>query len=240
MPSDGIDAVYSLITSWPSEVAIIAVGTALAILAASRSFTLGRAFPIPIYRTRALWLGVANLSFVLFIISYLTSQVFPVVPFLVNDTIAAIVSLVFLLWLDSTINVALGQDYFHRNTLRWRQLRIPFWIVAIFATVESSIAYAVASDISSPWFQVSFVSYAFVFGYAGAVLIVGGTRTTDEAMKTHFRWIALGVVGAILVSLLPYALFPYGGVFILLAFYKATRSLYPVGHLGSERPSIDT
>jgi hypothetical protein len=230
MPSNELDAVYSLVTSWPSEVAILAAGTALAVLAAYRSFTLGRAFAIPSYRSRALWLGVANLSFVAFIFSYLTSAVFQIIPFLVNDAIASAVSLVFFLWLDSTINVALGQDYFHRNTLYWKQLRIPFWILTAFAVIESSIAYAVASDISSPWYQVSIVSYSLVFGYAGAVLLVGGSRTTDMAMKTHFRWIALGLVGAILASFLPYPLFPISGVFILFTFYKATRSLYPVGH----------
>jgi len=77
---------------------------------------------------------------------------------------------------------------------------------------------------------ISVVSFALIFGYAGAVLVVGGARTTDTVMKTHFRWIALGLVGGILASLLPYALFPIAGVLILAAFYKATRSLYPVGH----------
>jgi hypothetical protein len=234
MSSSGADAVYSLITSWPFEVAIIAAASAVSILAAYRSFTLGRAFAIPSYRSRALWLGVANLSFVAFIMSYLTSQVFPVVPFLVNDAIASIVSLVLFLWINSTINVALGQDYFHRNTLYWRQLRIPFWIGVGFAIIESSIAYAVTSDFYNPLYLTSVLSNVVIFAYAGAVLVVGGARTTDAAMKTHFRWIALGLVGAILAGFLPYALFPIAGFFILVAFYKATRSLYPVGHLGAK------
>jgi hypothetical protein len=175
------------------------------------------------------------LSFVGFIASYLTSAVFPILPYLANDVIGTVLGVVFFLWIDSTINVALSQDYFHRNTLYWRQLRIVFWIGVVFATIESGIIYAVPTDLSygSPLYLTLFVSYAVLFGYAGAVLIVGGARTTDAAMKTHFRWIALGLGGAIFVIILPYALFPIVGDLILFAFYKASRSLYPVGHFKS-------
>ncbi len=231
MSGNGIDVLYYLLSTWYSQVLFLAVGSVLAIFAAYRSFTVSRALVVRSYRRRALWLGVVNISIVVFIVSYLTSIIFPVAPLVIGDSITTLLALIFFVWIDSTVNVALGQDYFHRDTLYWRRLRIPFWIGVGITLFVNAISYSYFSFSFSPLYLVSTILYAIMFGYAGAVLTVGALRTTDVTLRSHFRWIALGLLAATLYGFAPYALFVLVGDVTVYFFYRASRSLYPMGHL---------
>jgi hypothetical protein len=231
MSSNGIEVVYALLTNESSQVVILAIGAALAIFAAYRAFALGRALVVPSYRMRALWFGVLDVSIVVYIALYLASAVFSIVPFWLNDVITTLLGVIFFVWIDRTIEVTLGQDYFHRNTLRWRQLRKLFLVGAGVTLIESGIAYAFTSSAYSPLYLASIVLYTLTLGYAGAVLTVGAFRTTDIATKTHLRWIALTLVAIILANFLPYALSVTIVDVITYFFYRASRSLYLMGHL---------
>lgn len=232
MSVSGIDLLYSLLTDHISETIIVILDISLAAFAGYRSFVLSRALPVPSYRKRALWLGVLDLGIIAFLATFVPVVAFGTQYSLLSDLVSTTVGVIFFIWIVSTINVALSQDYFHRNTLHWKEFRWPFWVGVVIASVENSYVYAVTPDPQpTPLYISSIILTGLLFGYSSAVLAVGALRTTDTTMRTHFRWISLLLLAAIAIVVVPFQLFLYEGLVFTYIFYRATRSLYPIGRI---------
>ena len=232
MSASGIDPLYSLLTGQVSQTILVIIDIALAAFAGYRSFVLSRALPVPSYRKRALWLGVLNLGIIAFLVTFV-----PVVSLgnqysFLSDVVSTIVTVIFFIWIVSTINVALSQDYFHRNTLHWKEFRWPFWVGVVVATVENSYFYASTTlPQPSPLYFSSILLTGLLFGYSCAVLAVGALRTTDTTKRTHFRWISFVLLAAVAIVVVPFDFFLLTGLVVIYFLYRATRSLYPVGRI---------
>ena len=145
-------------------------------------------------------------------------------PFLVQLT------LVFA-FIDSVILVAMEMDFFHRDTLHWRRLRVPAYVVVLVA-----IFFPTTSN--SPLFTIAaFLAALFPFVYSITVLIVASRRTPDRTMKRHTRLLGYAF-SMYVVSVLVFQIPIYGNLIsdlflIIFAYliYLATMSLSPMSRI---------
>ena len=173
---------------------IVAIGIFL--FAVFRALMIGRSLVNRVYRNRAFFLATL-LSFVVVQSLVPDSWAIAGVPlYVISYFLLLLFTLVFI---DNTILVALDMDFFHRNTLRWKQGRLiayPVFIIdlALILTVfylkslSSEPAWALAI-INSNLKPLVIISWVLVFVYSGVVVIVAARRTPDKPMR---RFLALG------------------------------------------------
>jgi hypothetical protein len=211
-----------------------------------RAVSIGRHLMNRIYRSRAYLLAAVI--------------VFSVVQSFVPDSwvvaglpifMVAYFALLFfvLVFIDTTILVVLDMDFFHRNTLRWRQARPVVYAVSLidmaiilFVTYLSSLPSPPSSVNSSHDFFPVIGSFVAVFLYSAATLIIGARRTPDRPMR-KFLMLAGLLVLSLLVSTL---IFNYTyifavdlfddflGVAIAYVAYLMVMSLSPTGKVEKE------
>jgi hypothetical protein len=209
---------------------IVAFGICL--LAVYRALEIGRGLVSRVHRNRAFWtaalLGVNMIGF---------SD--PLPGTLGNDLGMISFSLFLLIGLpfvDGAILAALDTDFFHRDTLLWRRLRKPVFIVyyailavAVFGPSTSPIIVFLSND--SPHLFV-------IFGYAIATLILSARRTADRNLKWYVGYLGLGLacfVGSVLLynpSSIPSSTAEQAVIVVGLYFlYRSVMSLSPLGRV---------
>lgn len=178
------------------------------------------------YRSRAMWTGLlaAGMVALMFTDSVTYSPLFPNPTFLQllpHDAVLVAVVVILAAWIDSTIRIAIDQDYYHRNTLSWLRLRYLFWPGALYTAISFIGNQNPLPGILS-------------FGFASVTLYVSGTRTPDITMRFHLRWIALFAVTVFLEGVALFLLpvptlvaLAFGAYFL----YRAGRSLAPTSKL---------
>lgn len=207
--------------------------------AAYYSFNLSRLLVDTVQKTRAIWtaalsilLSVTTLAFILAPTSGPYSGIF-VVPL-----IAFVLALSGLV--DSTIRVAIDQDYFHRNTLHWKKLRFLFWAGILFIFVANPLFLATGFSYIGSGLALSFLEGVVPFAYGIATLFVSGRRSKDRKMRSYLRWVGLAVVSFLGVAVVGNILGGAGAflLVVVLAYflYCAARSLSPTNRMekGSE------
>ena len=106
---------------------------------AFRAFQIGRALVTPTYRRQAFWTGALMLTFVLttFLDDYVpffsTSQSTVFYAFL-SEIPSLAETLLLFAFIDGTLLAAIETDFFHRNTLWWRSVRVPAY-AAMFVSL---------------------------------------------------------------------------------------------------------
>jgi hypothetical protein len=173
------------------------IGIAIYFFAVFRAITIGRGLVNRIYRDRAYLVAALIVSMVAQ--SFVPDNWVFFGIYAYQITYFALLFFV-LVVIDNTILVGLDMDFFHRNTLRWRQTR--FIAYAIFL-VDTVIILAVINNlIRLPRKGASslvIISFAAVIIYAAVVLVMTARRTPDRPMRRFLMFAGVLVIG-ILVS----------------------------------------
>jgi hypothetical protein len=217
---------------------------AVALLTVYRSITIGKSLVTRVYRSRAYWLA---LLMIILVVDNL--------PFPPSSAIGSFLGFygffvflfAFIIFIDSNVAVAREIDFFHKDILHWRKVRIP-----MFAILG---AYTVAAAIFSPAAATSivvgigivgyFTMLGAIFVYAGVAMFVIGRRTYDQTMRTFIKMLGFAVLCYLLFVTIWLPLdFVYPNLgdiltdFILIGgayfFYKAAMSLSFVGRIVEE------
>lgn len=198
----------------PTSFDLMAVATDLILLAgvvalglgSVRALQMARAFVSDAYRSRARW--AALLMFTIVIGNLSGFVTFP------NNELGGALSyapfvvlmVVLLIFVDRVIRVAMEEDFFHRDILRWRALgraTYPALLVSLVLGVLASYPVlvsqttAVSAVLFAAYFQ-TVVVVPVVFGYAGIALVVGERRTADRVMKRHIRLLGYGILSFVI------------------------------------------
>ncbi len=234
----------------------------------TRSVSMGRKFVDRAYKSRAFWfagLMIVVLLWMLFT-GLFASSVKNVEGISIELLFAAI--LVAFVYADKTIHVTLEMDFFHRNTLHWRQVRKLAYVVLfaglIFLIVQIPLtAPPPCSGCTAPlnpglpsWVSLILnpttelivvieflVAFVATFGYSSAAIIIGARRTSNLTMKIHLKWFGLGLLSfvvAVLGGLLLSSplIASFGVLALAYTFYRALMSLTSLGRVNRAEKEI--
>lgn len=172
-----------------SSVRFVTYLIALGILALGlfRAVQMGRDFVNQLYRARAFWTAAVMLMVMIDLsIANIAGNVGLVtaIPFI-------ILFMVLFVFADRTIQVAIEMDFFHRNTLHWRQVRKLLYVLLLANVVYFIVGLAEA--VLSP-----LLAFGTVFGAFSVTIVavaVGAGRTPDRTIKRHVRLFGIFLVG---------------------------------------------
>ncbi|MGH2639913.1 MAG: hypothetical protein ACRDF4_11650 [Rhabdochlamydiaceae bacterium] len=209
-------------------------------LSAYYSFAIGFASKERLYRRRAFWTGLLSVGLVSLVLTAFFSGGTPSDPSTATKLSVIAYFVILAAWIDSTIKTAIGEDFIHRDTMRWSIARYPFlFIVGLVAPINSvmtasdATALTLASDVAFV-LSVGFLAVGIV------TLYVSGTRTTIRSTKSYLKYVGLAVVSFILQFSLP-SFFPFDlrAALPLAAtsyfLFKMARSLSPIKKLKPQR-----
>jgi hypothetical protein len=181
-------------------------------ITAYRAFSLSRALPGQVYRTRAEWIGTFSIILIAATAISFGSDSGYFDSFVSNfldgvDLYMTSFFFVFLFaWLSSTVGVASDLDYFHRDTLRWGTMKRVFWagvVLVVVATTLVSVSQlnpCVAASCS-PIAKLAPLIYGgsaliavILVIYASAVLFVTSRRVKEKILRSHLKWLGLFAV----------------------------------------------
>jgi hypothetical protein len=208
---------------------------AILLFAVYRAVEIGRGLVNRVYRNRAYLTGA--------LIVFLVLQSFvPQSPTIGNlplfELSYFVLLFVILAFADSSIMVALDMDFFHRNTLGWRQGRLPLYIIMLlgFADFLVPTYLGVTQGVIA-----NFAGAAFVggYGYTIAALVAGARRTTDRPMRSFIAFLGIFVLCQVVTTLaFNYTSIPavdllsdFLSLTIAYSLYRMTMSLSPVGRV---------
>jgi hypothetical protein len=239
--------IYSLI----DNLEVILTSCLLA-FAAVRALQMRRGLISSIYRSRAFW-SAGFLAVIVFnnIAGYvpvpdsIIGGIFFFLPFF-------LLLIAILAYVDRTVLVAIETDFFHRDILRWKRLRIGAFPLLLL----SMVIFVVDAFLSPPnsqgapgfgdpvlliiGFYQLFVVFVAVFGYSVAALVIGVRRTPDATLKRHIRFLAMALgifIVVFLVSGITSGAVPFDLFTDILGFvssymlYLSVMSLSPIGRI---------
>jgi len=214
-----------------------AVTVAIFLFAAFRAVTIGRALVNRVYRNRAYVTGIFA---ILVVCNLLVPDSWTIVgiPFYAL-TYFLFLAFIFVL-IDSTILVSLETDFFHRNTLRWRQVRLVAYPMILAIEVEAEVTNYLPSNFLSAMvgevlLVVVLAVFVFVSVYSILTAIVSARRSSDMPLRRFLKYtgilVLLFLVNTLIYVLVTEAVAPF--LFIIFGYvtYQMAMSLSPVGKL---------
>lgn len=204
------------------------------------SLSVRRGLVDPVYRRRAMWMGLFGLPFAgalgYGIVAYALLPADSVLasPVLADATFTiAIVTL--LVWIDSMVGSAVHLDFLRRDILHWRRLRTVYYLLVVAGNVFYFSRYL--QFPAGLALSLSDVSLILAFSYGALALASGARRTRDQTFRTYLRW--FGTMGVtFLFTLVAYSFTLHPTLVLLvpllatsLCFYKMARNLVPIGKL---------
>jgi hypothetical protein len=175
------------------------IGIVIYLFAIFRAITIGRALVNRVYRDRAYFVGA--------LIVFVIAQSF--VPdnwvffgfYAYQVTYFALLFFILVL-IDNTVLVGLDMDFFHRNTLRWRQTRFVAYLIFIVDVVLLLIALNGYLPASPRGGLLVLGSFVVVFIYAAATLVVTALRTPDRPIRRFLMFAGLLIAGFLVSTLI--------------------------------------
>ncbi len=196
--------------------------------AAFRAFTIGRVLVNRVYRNRAYFMGVFAIIVIVSLIPIPATAGELYFPFL----------FVFFIMVDSTILAALDTDFFHRNTLRWRQIRLVLYPLFVAFLAYAFLPSNATNTLPGIVLDVVVATFLFIFVYTTATAVVSARRTPDRPLRRFMALSGLFLFGFI-VNTLIFSFISKGFsffLFIVFAYitYRMAMSLSPVGKVEKE------
>lgn len=223
------------------------------------ALSVWRGLSVPIYRSRALWIGVLAIVFCLgFPVSgnvgrLLPSNYYFVSVALTYFTLYPAFVIAFFAWIDRTITMLVRLDFLRRDLVGWSKMRWVFrafagatvvraWIYSAYVT-PSIFIFQPGSDLSvrARFFSDPYLGVLFFIPliYGSIALVVGSRRTQDKTFRSHSKWLGYAT-GAVVLSFLSFGLTTdpiLGAVpFLPVAYslYRVSRFLVPIGKLSPQ------
>jgi hypothetical protein len=193
--------------------------------AALRAFTIGRVLVNRVYRIRAYFMGVF--------------AVIVIVSFLIPGELYFPLLFVFFIMVDTTILAALETDFFHRNTLRWKQIRIVAYPLFVVLVINSILPPSVLNLLSSGiGFDFVAIAFIFIFVYTSATAVVSARRTPDKPLRRFITLAGLFLLGLLINTLVFVFVSEVFSTFLYIVFayisYRMAMSLSPMGKVEKE------
>jgi hypothetical protein len=164
---------------------------------AAWAFRFRRALTSPLYKDRALWVGIVGLFLVILVASNLLIRLLAPSNFYLSFLEYCIVDsagIVTLAWIDTSIKMARRSDPLNRNTFRWKQLRYFVWFFTFLTTSGSlfSVVYFHVNFFSPAGTGGEFVSGPFGWVILGFIaLVLSYRRSRDPILREHLKWFGL-------------------------------------------------
>jgi len=213
------------------------------LFAAFRAVTIVRSLVNRFYRRRAYAIGIFG---ILSAINLAIPPSWMIKGMPVDDMSYGLILLFLFALLDTTIMVSLDTDFFHRNTLRWRQARLVAYPLMVALTIVTSagglliiIGYLPQNYQSTGiGFAIQVVS-AVVFlpslVYAILTATVSARRISDATLKRFMMFLGilvlLYVVNTLIWTLITKEITPLLTVLYAYVAYRMVMSMSPVGKL---------
>jgi len=206
------------------------VSAAIAFLSVFRAVGIGRGLVNRVYRVRAYWGAALNVYTILYMFIFragLSGNGQPL--YYVTNFI---IFLIILVYIDSTVTAALEMDFFHRNTLRWKQMHL-----LIYPVFAASVVFFFGLVARLPWplgntLPQSALGTALLIaalGYSAVALAVGARRTPDRPMRRFVKLTSLLVV--LIIAMTPAKLY-ISNALADLTFDALLVVVFYVGYLG--------
>ena len=175
-----------------SSVRFVTFLIALGILAFGlfRAVQLGRDFVDQLYRARAFWTAAVML---IVMIDLSIADIAGNELGLVTAIPFVVLFMVLFVFADRTIQVAIEMDFFHRNTLHWRQVRKLLYVLLLADVVYFIVG--LAKNVLSPLPAFSTILGAFSVTIVAVAVSAG--RTPNRTIKRHVRLFGIFLVGFI-------------------------------------------
>ena len=190
-----------LLTVFVPLTIVIAAGDVLVLYAGYLSFSVRRGMAVPIFRSRALWMGALALVFLPGVTvgnhvdSLVPQSYLPVIQILSNILVFPAVILVIVAWADRTIESIIRLDFQRRDLIRWKISRPVYWSVIalqfVFYVGISPLVpniQSLGTDTLNLLGDIYLLLFLFIFLYPAVVLVVGRSRTFDNTFKAHIKW----------------------------------------------------
>ena len=171
------------------------VAAGIAAFGLFRAAQMGRGFVNRLYRARAFWTAALTLAFIVnLIISSVLGNGFGFI------TLIPFVGLVLALFVfaDETIQAAIQMDFFHRNTLSWRLVRKPMYVL-LLADIAYGLWGTYAGLTSSSVPLLFFTTILVALCVTIVAVTVSAGRTPDRTIKRHVRLFGAFLVGILVV-----------------------------------------
>ena len=227
-----------------TDFAVSAVSAVVLFYAAYLSFNVRNGLAVPLYKSRALWLGTLSILFGVTFVGFNRIDVlFPsyeeLARFLFYDVVVLLTFAALAVWVDRTAGTLIRLDYLRKDIVCWKRARPLYWLavalgLAFYVIGTGYYVFGIVDSITTfSTNGVTIVPILVALTYAFAVLVVGSIRTRDLTFRKHAMWFAIAVVGFVLfivapstqiVDVLPEILFAY-------SFYRMARSLVPINKL---------
>jgi hypothetical protein len=174
------------------QIAILAIGL-------TRVAEMRKGFVDPTYRSRALWSGLMMIFVVVAnAVGLVPTPTGTVAVLLYTVPLYALVGVGFA-FEDRTALVAMKTDFFHRDILGWRQIRVPAGLV-LPASLGIGVVVGVTPQaaLASPpsWVIVGTLQVAVVapvlLGLGSIVMVIGSRRTPDQTLRRSIRLLGVG------------------------------------------------
>lgn len=201
------------------------IALAVFAFAAFRAITIGRALVNRVYKSRAYFVGALAISGLIGILFPPSSLYF------------VLLFIVFIL-VDSAILVALDTDFFHRNTLRWKQIRLAVYALFVAVLIYTLSPDNVVNSLPGIVFDLVVASFLFIFVYTAGAAVVSARRTSDKPLKRFVALAGLLILGYLVNTLLFVFVSELFTPVLLIIFayiiYLMAMSLSPVGKVEKE------
>ncbi len=237
------------------------IGVIIYLFAAYTAFTVRRGLVVPLYRSRALWLGVLAILWASFLLFFGRIYVFGidlqsphVAGFVYYAGVALPTLVVLLVWIDRTNSTLIRLDYRRKDILGWNRARLLYYAdIALFIAIfiialgpapgqgyyRMSFPHSVMSFIAA----YGYLTFWIALAYGLCVLVVGSIRTRDLTHRNHAKWLGLSLGSLLLAfatpSNLPAITYFFGCLFAYF-WYRMARSLVPVNKLSPKASMENT
>ncbi len=214
------------------------------------AFSIRRKLSAHLYRNQALGVGLVGIGWVT--VNYSFAQ-----PNLTISQAALLLAiLVTFYWIDAAVLAGRKSDPFYRDTLRWKELRLALWPLAIALVVAnlagllvdpSGFTIVTGTGISQnseplPSALLS-ASFLLTFGVGPLYLLLTAYRSRDRTLRSQLQWFGWFVTSffvfslAALLTRLP-VFFGFAYVVGTYCLYRSAKSLAPLNPMPFLQPAV--
>lgn len=209
---------------------------------AYRALQFRKAFNNEIFRDRALWTAavlaawiVPNDTQILFTdLPPPSGWDIPAALDLVTVALAIVLIIVVAVFIDRNVRAARDLDFFHRDTLNWRRLRLVVLVGApLSLVVNLLVGFVLGNQVI--W-DITDVLLPATLIYGVAALLVAGHRVYNQPVKKYLRLMGIGF--ALLVATIPVSVPVLYDIILLLGsyfLYLSAASLYSLRGIDKAR-----
>lgn len=219
---------------------LTALNSVVLLYASYLSLSVRRGLVDPVYRRRALWMGLFGIPFAGALgYGIVADTILPANSLFASpvlaDAIFTIPIITLLVWIDSMVGSAIHLDFLRRDILHWRRLRMFYYLLVVAGNVFYFSRYLQFPSVLA--LSLSDVSLIPAFSYGALALATGARRTRDKTLRTHLKW--FGTMGVtFLFGIVAYSFTLHLSLLLMvplfatsLCFFMMARNLVPIGKL---------